>query len=188
MRLCGRRPNNRPLSLQYQAGLSLVELMVTLLLISVLVIMAIPSSVQLRQYYERFALERVAQQMLQEARNTAFSLRQRVIICGSRYGMTCDAADWSRGMLMFQDTNRDNVFTPDVDVLLHFEALGLRYGNWRWVGGVNFSNFVRFEHSSGMPHASFGSFHYCDFEQKHLFRLVMRNTGVLRKDDRNVRC
>lgn len=183
-----RRPAIRHLSLQYQSGLSFVEVMVTLLLISLLVVMAVPSSVQLRQYYERAALERVAQQMLQEGRNIAFSFRQRIIICGSRYGTTCDDADWSHGMLMFQDTNFDNRFTPEIDIVLRFEPINLQYGTWRWRGGVSAPNFVRFEHTSGMPHASFGSFHYCDFEQKHLFRLVMRNTGVLRKDDRNVRC
>lgn len=175
-------------SLKYQAGFGLIELLITLLLISILFIIATPSIEHLKQYYERVKLERITQQLLQEARSTAFSLRQRIIVCGSRQPHRCDSSDWRYGILMFHDQNLDNLFTPDVDVVLRFEPLDLRYGTLQWIGGSSFRDFVRFEQTSGMPHASFGSFHYCDFEHKHLFKMVMRNTGVLRKDNKDVRC
>lgn len=176
------------LSLRYQGAFSLIELLITVALMAILAAFAAPSIEQMLQRYERIKVERITQQLLQEGRNTAFSLRQRIIICGSREAGPCNAAEWKSGMLMFHDVNLDNRFTPEIDTLLRFEPLNLKYGTWQWIGGANFSTFVRFEHTSGMPHASFGSFHYCDFEQKDLFRLVMRNTGVLRKDNKDVRC
>jgi|GEM_PF-4165715 len=183
-----RRFVNHRSSLQYQGAFSLVELLIVVALMAILVTSALPSIVQVLQYYERLKVERITKQLLQEARNTAFSLRHRIIVCGSRHGDQCNAADWHHGMLMFHDVNLDNRFTPDVDVILRFEPLNLKYGAWQWRGGVSAPNFVRFEHTSGMPHSSFGSFHYCDFEQKHLFRLSMRNTGVLVKYTTDVRC
>lgn len=159
-----------------------------MVIISILATIAVPTIGQLLRASERLKLERITQQLLQEGRNTAFSLRQRIIICGSQNGHACSATDWSHGMLMFHDTNLDDIYTPNVDTVLRFEPLNLKYATWRWVGGSKLSTFVRFEHTSGMPHASFGSFHHCDFEQKHLFKLVMRNTGVLRKDTKDVNC
>lgn len=174
--------------MQYQAAFTLSELLITLAVLAILASIAAPSMQQAQQYYERVKTERMTQQMLQEARNTAFSLRQRIIICGSKTGVQCAAAEWQNGMLMFHDVNLDDAYTVDLDVPLRFEPLDLKHGTWRWVGGAKLSSLVRFEHTSGMPHASFGSFHYCDFEQQHQFKLVMRNTGVLRKDSTGVNC
>ncbi len=172
----------------YQAAFTLVELLVSIGVIGILAVIAIPSSIQMQQYYERFKVERITQQLLQEGRNIAFSLRQRIIICASETGQQCTPNRWQKGMLMFHDVNLDNIYTAEVDQVVRFEPLNLKYGTWQWIGGAKFTSFVRFEHTSGMPHASFGSFHYCDFEQQHLFKLVMRNTGVLRKDSKDVSC
>ena len=188
-------PDRRPqrivkhcLSLRYQLAFSLVELLVTTALIGILATIAAPSIQQMQQYYERVKAERITQQLLQEGRNIAFSLRQRIIICASETGQQCTPNRWQKGMLMFHDVNLDNIYTAEVDQVVRFEPLNLKYGTWQWIGGAKFTSFVRFEHTSGMPHASFGSFHYCDFEQQHPFKLVMRNTGVLRKDSKDVSC
>jgi len=178
----------RLLSIRYQSAFTLSELLTTLAVIGILATIALPSILQMQRQYERIKTERLTQQLLQEGRGTAFSLRQRIIVCGSQYADQCNPADWQHGMLMFHDVNLDNLYTPDIDVLLRFEPLNLKYGTWRWIGGAKFSSFVRFEHTSGMPHASFGSFHYCDFKKQDSFKLVMRNTGVLRKDSKDVSC
>ncbi|MEC7119019.1 MAG: prepilin-type N-terminal cleavage/methylation domain-containing protein, partial [Pseudomonadota bacterium] len=171
-----------------QSGLSLSELLVVVAIMALLTLYATPLIAQQLQRHEPPKVERIVRQLVAEGRSFAFAVRQRVIICGSNDAQQCDETAWSSGMLMYMDKDRNNQFDPTIDHLIRYESLRLKYGQFNWIGGITSKHQVRFEHTTGMPHGSFGSFHYCDFKQSHLFRIAVRNTGVARVTTQDVRC
>jgi type IV fimbrial biogenesis protein FimT len=95
-------------------GFTLLELLITILLIAVLSGLAIPSLAgtlaRQRQSVEINALFHAVHQ----ARKESIMRRKVVSICPSLDGETCSPAkDWSRGWLMFENKDRDS--PPAID-------------------------------------------------------------------------
>jgi type IV fimbrial biogenesis protein FimT len=118
-----------------QAGLTFIELAITLLLGSVLVAIAVPS---FRHIQRDFSLGAVSNQLhshVMIARNHAITRGTRVALC-PRNGDECGGVeDWSNGWLIFEDRNRNNKADDGELILEQYngdpERISVRYHKTR---------------------------------------------------------
>ena len=91
-------------------GLTLIDLILSLAILLILITLGVPSmrlisakslqTTQVNNFVSHFAL----------ARSLAITREQHQILCPSTDGKTClDRADWSKGLIIFEDTNRNGV-------------------------------------------------------------------------------
>lgn len=151
-----------------QTGFTLIELMVTIVVLAIVVSIAVPS------FQKLLASNNVAFDrdeffsMLMLARSEAIKNGQAVTICKSSGGSACDnSLSWSSGWLMFADDNRDGSLTGSEKVLRTTSAVD---------GGVTVSHsagadVVTFE-SRGLLLAGAGEFTFTHPSDSTLSRKV----------------
>lgn len=154
--------------MRYQYGLTLVELMVTLVVLSIVIGVAIPS------FQTMVANNRIASQLNSLSGTIAFARSSAstrpgasVTLCASANGATCSgSAQWENGWIVFRDVDGDATVDAGDDEVLRVNS-ELSGGNALRVsgfGGVNSS--VRFD-AGGMPRLpagapAAGTFVVCD--------------------------
>lgn len=96
-------------------GFTLVELMITLFIISILLTVGLPS---LRSYSQSNQLVAASNELLSAlhiARSEAIRLNSRVSICESSNGTSCaTTGSWENGWIVFVDANGDRAGTGSV--------------------------------------------------------------------------
>ncbi|WP_187471156.1 GspH/FimT family pseudopilin [Luteimonas viscosa] len=93
-------------------GFTLVELLLVLTIVVVCATVALPAMGGLLERQRAGAAMGALATQMQLARMAAITYRQAVILCPSRSGIACDAAeDWSGGWMVFLD--RDGNRQPD---------------------------------------------------------------------------
>ncbi|WP_444920977.1 GspH/FimT family pseudopilin [Microbulbifer sp. CnH-101-G] len=103
-----------------QRGFTLVELMVTLMVMAILVSIAMPSFTNSINNNRSIALSEEFIGALSYARSEAVKRGAAVSICASTDGASCTAADtWSQGWIVFVDVAvDDNTIPPNVGAVL----------------------------------------------------------------------
>ncbi|MCJ0973726.1 GspH/FimT family pseudopilin [Stutzerimonas marianensis] len=91
-----------------EQAFSLVELLYSLLLLSILLAVATPNLKLLIERNQEGALRDSLIAFLNEARSHAITLRRNVRLCGSSDGLTCDG-DWQRYWLMITTDNDQTI-------------------------------------------------------------------------------
>jgi type IV fimbrial biogenesis protein FimT len=101
--------NRQPATDVRNSGFTLIEMMVTVVLLAVLIAAVAPSfrGVILDNRAATQANALVSSLML--ARSEAIKRNARVVICQSDSGATCDDSDWTTGWILWADTNADTV-------------------------------------------------------------------------------
>lgn len=84
-------------------GFTLIELMVTLVVVGVLLMVGVPSLKTFLQGSEQVAASNDLLSALHVARSEAIKLNSRVSICATDGGTTCVGDDWSKGWVVFVD-------------------------------------------------------------------------------------
>ncbi|MGC1548488.1 MAG: GspH/FimT family pseudopilin [Rhodanobacter sp.] len=103
-------------SLKKQAGVTLVELITTLIVLAVLAGIALPSMSGLMHRHRLQAAENEYIAILQYARSTAITDNTRIIFCPSRDAQHCsNDGDWTQGWLVGR--NLKGVDQPDGEPL-----------------------------------------------------------------------
>lgn len=108
-------------------GITAIEMMVTIIIVSVLAAIAFPSYQDLMQNYRARTLSTEFSSTLAYVRSEAIKRGQTVTICstGNNNFTTCGAAaDWQNGWIVFVDPNSDGIIANNADRLKIKEALG----------------------------------------------------------------
>lgn len=131
-----------------QSGFTLVELLITLVIVAVFAGVAVPGVQSSITDNKRSSCVREIVAMLGTAREEAVSRQQQVAFCGSTDQASCDTDNWNSGWLMFVDdgagtgTAGDRDFNGD-ELLLRVSSgscgdLSVRSENFADAGGIGF--------------------------------------------------
>ncbi|WP_022982333.1 GspH/FimT family pseudopilin [Ideonella sp. B508-1] len=128
-----------------EAGVTLIELMVSLVVLTILLLIVAPSFVSLMATNKVRTTASDLETALAEARSQAIRLGKRVTVCKSSDGSDCTTSgDWSQGWITFVDTTRSGS-SAAVDsgetVLTHGQAV---HGGLVVVGGGGVTQFVSY--------------------------------------------
>ena len=102
------------------AGFSLIELMITLVVMSVAMAMAVPGFRYLNNSSRITAPANELVAGLQLARAEAVRRNARVVLCGSSDGASCAGGSNWGGWIVFADTDSDNTVDAGEDVLMTY--------------------------------------------------------------------
>jgi type IV fimbrial biogenesis protein FimT len=100
-----------------QRGFSLLELMVTLALAAVILTVGIPSFTTTTKNARMVSAANALLADLHYARDVAVTRNQRVVVCPSGNGTTCNTTDWALGRLIFVDLNNDGAWNSGEEIL-----------------------------------------------------------------------
>ncbi|EMD99299.1 MULTISPECIES: GspH/FimT family pseudopilin [Stutzerimonas] len=145
-------------------GFTLIDLMVTLSVLSVVAAIAIPAFGNMIERSRQEALKDEVESTLHNARTQAVLRRRTIEICGSGDGATC-STNWADGWLVRTTTGQ----TLQLTQLPHQAELS-------WIG---FSESIRFRDNGAAP-ASNGRFYQCHGKQV-AWQVVVSRQGRIRQ-------
>lgn len=162
-------------------GFSVLELIVTLAIVSVLAVFTLPNMSRLMQSNRMTTAKNALIGTLHRARAEAASTSRNAVLCPSANGHRClTTGDWSGGWLLYRDDNANGRFDP-VESLLQVHAMdatdltvrtsdGRRKVTYRNLGRADGTN-VRFIFCDRRGDAAGG-------------QVVVANSGRMRSTDR----
>jgi len=164
-----------------QRGFTLVELVITLLILTILLGIAVPSLADLHRQYRTDSALRQLQQLLSFARNQAISYRSRVTVCRLN-GNSCIDSDWQQGVSVFIDHN-GNLLLDTEDKLLQ------QSGEFHTNDSIFYNRkAVRF-HPGGLASGSNGTLSYCPEKvSDNAQTIIVNQAGRTRRSDDNINC
>lgn len=140
--------------LLFNRGVTLIELLVALSVLSILLAVGVPS---LNQFTVNSKLSDYANSMfahLSLARSEAIKRDTRVVLCKSTDGATCVAAGgWDQGWIMFADPDNDGSRGNGEQLITTMPALKTGFS---FSGNGNISDYVSYD-MQGMPKLTSGA-------------------------------
>ena len=128
-----------------EAGFTLIELMVTVVVVGILVMVAVPSFSSLIMNNRLVTHTTAFTSALAVARSEAINRATQVTMCKSLDGRTCTTDNnWEQGWVLFQDVNGDGDTDTGEELLGTHKALPPGY-TLRTAG--NFSNWITYNPS-----------------------------------------
>ena len=170
-------------SIRLFKGVTLLEMLTALGIVSVLVSIAVPGFESLLESNRSKVIRQQLQGLLNEARSVALTKSHVVTICHLDSNNRCDS-DIAFPLTMFIDPDRNAAFDNQNDVIriLDFELPKNVEMDW------NRSGFIRYWPSGGTG-ALTGSLRFCHANSdRNDFRIVIARTGRTRVDFDNTRC
>lgn len=163
-------------------GFTLIELLISLAVIIITSTIFVNSLYELRKSLEAYATITRLEHFLKTSKTNALLNHQSLTICGSS-GTYCDN-QWSKGLLLLKDNNRNGVVEEN-DQVLSYVPLNLTTAtlNWQGFGGSR----ITISHT-GTTFASNGTFYYCPIEadSRYIRQIVINRGGRVRSSqDRN---
>ncbi|RTZ60980.1 MAG: hypothetical protein DSZ32_02655 [Gammaproteobacteria bacterium] len=111
-------------NMEKETGFTLLELIITLAIVGVLLVIAIPSFKSLRTETRLTALTNELISAYRLARNRAIHSNKRVTLCRSKDGATCYTGQgWNDGWMVFEEFANYAVREPDEIILLVHEPV-----------------------------------------------------------------
>lgn len=154
-------------------GFSLVNLLITLVLLSILLSLALPAFDQLIRDNRNTALRHLLIQHVQQTRTYAVAQRATYQLCGSSNGTDCDGS-WMEHWLTFKS---DSAASPK----LLQQVQPPTSHNLCW---SSLSKYLRFQ-ADGTSPASNGHFALC-YQQQPVWKLTINNQGRMRQETQSI--
>ncbi len=160
------------------SGLTLMELLISLGILSILLGLALPNFRAMAQSVSGDVTLRKLANAIQFGKATAITNNATVTLCRSDDGSDC-GGNWQDGVMLFIDSNRNREFDGDDDLLRH---ITFPDGN----GSIRFRAFQNKQYlqltSLGTTRDQNGNFTYCPYTGENVFarQLIINRTARLR--------
>lgn len=166
-----------------QCGFTLIELIISVTLLAIFIVVAIPSFVNLLARTQVTSSAQILRNALSIARSESIKRDWQVRVCNleSVNSIACDGASqigtkaWSSGVLIFHDANDDRLFTEGVDetVRIYTFPKGIS-AIWNRGDGLNYLPSGRVDWGSN------GTFKVNLDDSDYSIHLVLNSTGRVR--------
>lgn len=143
--------------LQGSYGISLIETLIVLIIMSLMVVIAFPSFAEMLQNREAKHTVKSIRLVLIEARVVALTTRQNVVVCPTDNLNTCHAL--SKSIMSFVDLNTNLKRDPN-EQIINSMSTNLRFGVVRFNVGLS-RPYIRYFSSTGKPRGYFANITYC---------------------------
>ena len=157
--------NTRRLSRRAERGITFVETMVTVSIMLILLMVAVPAYKSTIDGNRRVTYANELLEDLTLARSEAIKRNRQVVVCASSTGTTCVTApggtpsDWKVGWMTYVDMNGDGLLNASETILRAHPALNLPTG---WVATHNLSPYtVRFKPTGEINGIGSAGFRIC---------------------------
>ena len=161
-----------------RAGFTLLELVVTMVLFTILTLIAVPTFEHWQARQRMNVALHTLQQDLLTARSQAILLGTNVVACPGDVVSGCAGTNnWSEGWLVFQDIDDDHTFGPAEPLVRVTDAMQRVK-----VTGSTSRTYLRF-YPNGTAPGSNGSIWFCGaLGPEHAQRLVLSSVGRIRRE------
>lgn len=139
------------------SGFTLLELLITVALISIVMAIAVPSMTTFTQNDRLTTNINALIGQLAYARSEAVKRSQQVSICASNNAASCTGGNWQDGWIVYIDADGDNSFTAGEEILRAQQALQGANTLTTAIGTQ-----VTYDYRGFVNAASVGSFLLCD--------------------------
>jgi len=166
-----------------QAGISMLELLITTSIFISLTAMAAPGCSALLLHLRAHSTQQSLMTLIGQARSEALHLNRPTTICPLAANNIC-STDWNKPLTLFVDDNRNAQFeNGEIALRVWDEIEGPVY--LYWVRGRSFLRFL----PNGSTTATTGSLRYCVIGYDRAdFRIVIARTGRSRVDKHDPQC
>lgn len=162
---------------QLQSGFTIIELMITLMLVAVLLTLGVPSFSNTIEQNKLSTKINDLISTLQYARSESVKTGKRITVCKSNTGTSCvaAAAGYESGWIVFEDDSpSDGNIDAGEQLLKVHEALD---SNVTLRGNPSFVNFISYLPSGGVTSTNPGHFVMCKDSNTAKSRAVFINTA-----------
>jgi len=169
---------------QQKNGFTLVELIVTLAIFAILATVALPYFQEIKSKQEVNDITNKLISTVYFAKSQASLYHTNVVICPSLNRMNCQTNQWSAGLLIFLDNNKNRQIDTG-EKIIYTESTDLKYGHLDWRGTLSVPSLT-FQAENGLPIGSNGSFYYCSTFSEHHQKLVLSPMGHIRIENLSI--
>lgn len=160
-------------------GFTLIELILTLLLLITLTSIALPSFIGTLKSWEAKEVRDQITGAFRTAKAQSFMQRQNSIMClaDAHYRCHNQAKEY---VLIFTDSDNNHQFDPAVNKLILKQPLNLDYGRVYLRAGRR--HYIKFFGDSGLPRGHFGHIKYCpnDHLTDNMYQISLNQQGNYR--------
>lgn len=162
-------------------GFTIVELSITLVILVIMSVIAIPLYHQFMASVELKNTPRVLTIHIQKAKSDAIIRHKNIVICPSSDQLVCNT-NWNNRLISFVDNNRNLQHDLNEELLTSID-LNHTYGSMKLQRFGKKQNSIVFQGNSGLPIDSNGSFIYCSYDQLKNFKLILSKMGHVRLEE-----
>ncbi|AJY49417.1 GspH/FimT family pseudopilin [Halomonas sp. KO116] len=166
-----------------ESGFTLLELMITLLLVGIMAAWGLPNFQALGERTAQTSEVNRLQSAFSLARNTAISQRRQITLCPAAEDRTACSSEWGGELMIVKGDQTDNIQTDDILHIMPAER-GTRVTYSRGWSRIRYS-------SLGYTSGYNGSFAICSghgAEESQGKKLVLSQLGRLRIDEAPIDC